>query len=425
MKEKLKARLEAALPSAAALGRWLALAGVTGLTCGLAGSAFTWSVARVTALRGAHPWLLFCMPLAGLLIVWSYRVCGMAHDGGTDQIIASVRGGERPPLRLAPLIFLGSVLTHLTGGSAGREGAALQIGGSLSAGLGKLFRLGEHNTNTIIQCGMAGLFSALFGAPVAAVVFSMEVINVGRFQYAALFPCLLSALIASGIPPIMGLPGEHYVLLGAPEAGPLALTQTGALAILTALLSIVFCVLMHGAGRLYKKYIPNQYLRVLAGAGLVIVLTLVEGSGDYNGAGSGILELALEGRVHVPWAFALKMVFTALTLGAGFKGGEIVPTLFIGATFGCAAGPLLGLDPAFSAGMAMIAMFCGVTNCPLASMFLSIELFGSESLPFFATACALSYLLSGQFSLYDSQHIIYSKLEPKKLERRDTPCSDH
>lgn len=422
MREKFKTRLDAVLPSAVTLGRWLALAGAAGLVCGLAGAAFTWSVAQATALRGQCPWLLFCMPVAGLMIVWTYRVCGMANDGGTDRIIASVRGGERPPLRLAPLIFLGSVLTHLTGGSAGREGAALQIGGSLSAGLGKLFRLGEHSTNTIIQCGMAGLFSALFGTPLAAVVFSMEVINVGRFQYAALFPCLLSALIAGAIPQALGLPGEHYTLLNVPGAGPLALTQCGALAILTALLSIVFCVLMHSAGRLYKKYIPNQYLRVLAGAALVIVLTLAEGSGDYNGAGGGVIELALEGHIRVPWAFALKMLFTALTLGAGYRGGEIVPTLFIGATFGCTVGPLLGLDPAFSAGIAMTAMFCGVTNCPLASMFLSIELFGSESLPFFALACALSYLLSGQFSLYDSQHIIYSKLEPKKLERKDAVC---
>ena len=138
MREKFKTRLDAVLPSAVTLGRWLALAGAAGLVCGLAGAAFTWSVAQATALRGQCPWLLFCMPVAGLMIVWTYRVCGMANDGGTDRIIASVRGGERPPLRLAPLIFLGSVLTHLTGGSAGREGAALQIGGSLSAGLGKL-----------------------------------------------------------------------------------------------------------------------------------------------------------------------------------------------------------------------------------------------------------------------------------------------
>ena len=413
MLETIKRRLSAVLPSVRALGQWLGLAGLAGLACGGAGAAFTWCVAQATALRSAHPWLLFCMPIAGLVILFSYRRSGMENDSGTNQIIASVRGGERPPVRLAPLIFLGSVLTHLTGGSAGREGAALQIGGSISEGIGRLLRLGERSVNTIIQCGMAGLFSALFGTPLTATVFSLEVVNVGQFRYSALFPCLLSALIADTIPRRLGLPAEAYRLLGMPEPGPVSLLQCGVLAILAALVSIAFCVLMHQTGHLYKKYLPNQYLRVLAGAALVIALTLVEGSGDYNGAGGHIIELALEGEVHVPWAFLLKMVFTALTLGAGFRGGEIVPTLFIGSTFGCAIAPLLGLDPAFGAAVSMIALFCGVVNCPLASIFLAIELFGGEGLTFFALACALSFLLSGRYSLYSSQNIVYSKLEAR------------
>ena len=383
MTEQIKARILAILPSVRALAQWLVLAGLTGIACGLAGAAFTWCVAQATALRSAHPWLLFCMPVAGLIIVFSYRTAGMANDSGTNQIIASVRGRERPPLRLAPLIFLGSVLTHLTGGSAGREGAAMQIGVSISSGLGRLLRMGDLNTNTIIQCGMAGLFSALFGTPLTATVFSLEVVNVGQLRYAALFPCLLSALAANAIPRALGLPGEAYHLSGVPELGPGSLLQCGALAVLAA---------------------------------LVIALTLLEGSGDYNGAGGGVIELALEGEVRVPWAFLLKMLFTALTLGAGFRGGEIVPTLFIGSTFGCAVGPLLGLDPAFSAAIAMIALFCGVVNCPLASIFLAIELFGGGGLLFFALACSLSFLLSGRYSLYSSQNIVYSKLEARLNE---------
>ena len=425
--EKLRSCIRGALPSARALGEWLLLAALTGAACGFAGAAFAWCVAEAGALRTAHPWLLFCMPIAGLIIVWSYRVCGMANDSGTNQIIASVRGGARPPLRLALLIFAGSVLTHLTGGSAGREGAALQIGGSISAGLGRLLRLHERSTNTIIQCGMAALFSALFGTPLTATVFALEVVNVGQLRYAALFPCLLASLIADAIPKALGLPVEGYHLRGVPELGPVSLLQCGGLAILAALVSIAFCVLMHEAGRLYKKYIPNQYLRALAGAAFVIVLTLLEGSGDYNGAGGHIIELAVEGEVHVPWAFALKMLFTALTLGAGFRGGEIVPTLFIGSTFGCAVGPLLGLDPAFGAAVSMIALFCGVVNCPLASIFLAIELFGGGGLLFFALACSLSFLLSGRYSLYSSQNIVYSKLEARlddqyrQNQREDKP----
>ena len=416
MLSKLKQYLRAALPSVRALFQWLGLAALTGLACGLAGAAFAWCVIQATALRAAHSWLLFCMPLAGALIVWSYRAWGMENDSGTNQIIASVRGQDRPPLRLSALIFLGSVLTHLTGGSAGREGAALQIGGSISAGFGRLLRLKEENINTIIQCGMAGLFSALFGTPLTATVFALEVVDVGHLQYAALFPSLLTALIANAIPRRLGLPGESYHLSGLPELGPIPMLQCGALAILAALVSIVFCLLMHETGRLYKKYIPNQYLRALAGAAFVIVLTLIEGSGDYNGAGGSLIELAVEGEVRVPWAFLLKMVFTALTLGAGFRGGEIVPSLAIGATFGCVAGPLLGMNPAFGAAVAMIAMFCGVVNCPVSSIFLAIELFGGGGLLFFALACALSYLLSGNHSLYSSQNIIFSKLEARLNE---------
>lgn len=416
MLEKLRQKLLHALPTLRALGRWLGLAGLAGAACGLAGAAFTWCVAQAAALRAAHPWLLFAMPLAGLAIVWSYRAAGMENDSGTNQIIASVRGGERPPVRLAPLIFLGSVLTHLTGGSAGREGAALQIGGSISAGIGRLLRLGDRNVNTIIQCGMAGLFSALFGTPLTATVFALEVVNVGHFRYAALFPCLLSALTANAIPRLLGLPGETYRLSGLPDLGFVPMLRCGALAILAALVSIAFCALMHEAGRLYQKYIPNQYLRALAGAAFVILLTVIEGSGDYNGAGGHIIELAVEGQIHVPWAFLWKMLFTALTLGAGFRGGEIVPTLFIGSTFGCAAGPLLGLDPAFGAAVSMIALFCGVVNCPMASIFLAIELFGGEGVLFFALSCALSFLVSGQYSLYSSQNIVYSKLEARLNE---------
>lgn len=396
--------------------RWLLVSGLTGVVCGLVGAAFYYVISFVTAARQAHGWFLFLMPLAGLLIVWSYRTLGLENDSGTNQIIASVRSGEKPPLRLMLLIFVSTALTHLTGGSAGREGAALQIGGSLAASLGRLLRLSERNMNLIVMCGMSAVFTALFGTPLSATVFSLEVVSVGIVHYSALFPCLLSSLTATGITRLLGIHPEGYTLMGGPVMDWASLLRTGILAAACALLSMAFCVLMHKSAHLYKKHIPNQYLRVLVGAAAVILLTLLEGSGDYNGAGGHIIESALVGNVNVPWAFLLKMLFTALTLGAGFRGGEIVPTFFVGATFGCAAAPLLGLDPAFGAAISMIALFCGVTNCPLASIFLSIELFGSSHLLFFALACALSYLLSGKFSLYSAQKIVYSKLEPRFID---------
>ena len=395
--------------------RWLLVSGLTGVACGLVGAAFYYVVSFVTAARQAHGWLLFCLPLAGLFIVWSYRVLGMENDSGTNQIIASVRSGEKPPLRLALLIFVSTALTHLTGGSAGREGAALQIGGSVAASIGRLLRLGERNMNLIVMCGMSAVFTALFGTPLSATVFSLEVVSVGIVHYSALFPCLLASLVTTGVTRLLGVHPEGYVLMGGPALDWQFMLRTGLLAVACALLSMAFCVLMHKTNHFYKKYLPNQYLRVLAGAAILIVLTLLVGSRDYNGAGGDIIEAALAGHA-VPYAFLLKMLFTAVTLGAGFRGGEIVPTFFVGATFGCAAAPLLGLDPAFGGAIGMIALFCGVTNCPLASIFLSIELFGSSHVLFFALACALSYLLSGKFSLYSAQKIVYSKLEPRFID---------
>lgn len=398
-----------------ALGLWLVMAGIVGAVCGAVGGLFHMAIDAATELREALPWLLYLMPVAGLVIVWLYQIGGMKNDSGTNQIIASVRSGTRPPLKLAVLIFVSSALTHLTGGSAGREGAALQIGGSLASAVGRVFRLSERSMNVMVICGMSGLFSALFGTPLTAAVFSMEVVSVGILHYSALFPGLLSACVAGGITRIMGIEPECYTLLGAPDLDWLPMLQVGGLAIVCALLSIVFCVVMHQSARLYQRLFSNRYVRAVAGGVLVILLTLLVGSRDYNGAGGRIIAAAMAGQA-VPWAFALKMIFTALTLGAGYRGGEIVPTFFVGATFGCVAAPLLGLEPAFGAAIGMISMFCGVVNCPLASVLLSVELFGSDAILFFAMSCALSYLLSGKFSLYSSQKIVYSKLEPRFID---------
>ena len=373
------------------------------------------AIENATSLRERLPWLLYVLPVAGIMIVWSYRVSGLENDSGTNQIIASVRSGTRPPVKLAVLIFIGSALTHLTGGSAGREGAALQIGGSLASGVGRLFKMSERSMNIMVLCGMSGLFSALFGTPLTAAVFSMEVVSVGIFHYSALFPGLFSAYVATWITRLMGIAPEGYLLLGLPELGVGSMARVGVLAVACAVLSIAFCVIMHSSGTIYRKWFPNQYVRVVVGGVLVVLLTLLVGSRDYNGAGGHIIEAAIGGHA-VPWAFALKILFTALTLGAGYRGGEIVPTFFVGATFGCVAAPLLGLDPAFGAAIGMIALFCGVVNCPLASILLSVELFGSDALLFFSMSCALSYLLSGKFSLYSSQKIVYSKLEPKFID---------
>lgn len=396
--------------------KWLLFSGITGGICGLVGVAFHTLVELATETRTEHGWLIWLLPFAGLVIIFLYHKAGMAHDRGTNLVIDSVRAGDKAPIVMAPLIFIATVLTHLFGGSSGREGAALQIGGSIGAGLGKLIPLDEKDRQIIIQSGMSAVFATIFGTPLTASVFAMEVITVGKLHYAAFVPCLLSAVIGYSIACLFGIEPVSFKVPFIPELSPASILQTILLAALFALVSILFCIAMHTAGKLYKKYLPNQYIRVFVGGCLVILLTLIVGCRDYNGAGMDIVAAAIGGEAK-PEAFLLKILFTAVTLGAGFKGGEIVPSFFIGSTFGCAIAPLIGMDPAFGAALGLISVFCGVVNCPIASLILSIELFGSEGMLFYGVACSISYMLSGYYSLYSSQKFVYSKLNTHRKKR--------
>ncbi|NCB62409.1 MAG: chloride channel protein [Clostridia bacterium] len=393
--------------------KWVLGACGIGLLLGAVGAAFYYGINLVTDLRAEYPWLLYLLPAAGVVIVLLYRWSGM-QDKGTNFVLIAVKENEPMRLRTAPLIFLSTILTHLGGGSSGREGAALQIGASISSRIGYALKLEESDTKILVVCGMAAAFSALFGTPITAAVFAMEVVHVGVMHYSAIVPCVLSSLVASGLAGRLGVVPESFRLGVTPPLAamsPLVLAQVAVLAIACAFLAILFCKLMHAAPGVYQRLLPNPILRVIAGGALVILLTLLVGSRDYNGAGSHLIHAAINGEAR-PEAFLLKMLFTTVTLGAGFKGGEIVPVFFTGATFGCVAAPLLGLDPSLGAAVGMVAVFCGVTNCPLSSILLSVELFGGQGLPLFALACAVSYMLSGYIGLYTEQEIVYSKLKP-------------
>ncbi len=393
-------------------GKWFLLSGITGLVCGLAGSAFSYGIRYVTGLRSERPWILFLLPIAGLLIVFLYRLLGVKQDRGTNLVLSSVlEPQEKVPLKISFLMFVSTLLTHLCGGSAGREGAALQIGAGLSTAVGRLFPIDEEDRSLIVMCGMAGLFSALFGTPITAAIFSIEVVTVGVIQCSALFPCLVSALVAAGIAQLLKLAPESYTILSAPDFSFLAMGQVLVLGILCAAISVLFCVTMHKAKHLFEKFIKNPYLIVLVGSALIIGLTLLIGNQEFNGAGGAVIEEAMEGSA-LPYAFLLKIIFTAITLGCGFKGGEIVPCFFIGSTFGCVIGPLLGLPASFGAGLGMIGVFCGCVNCPLASILLGVELFGGDHLLSYAIVCVVSFLLSGRYSLYSTQKLAFSKCKP-------------
>ena len=341
----------------------------------------------------------------------------MERDRGTNFVLAAVRENEPMRLRTAPLIIAATVITHLVGGSAGREGAALQMGGAISGRLGRWMRLDEKDERIITMCGMSAGFAALFGTPLAAAVFSMEMVSVGVMYYAAMVPCLLSALIARLTAGLLGAVPAAFDLAALPELSAPNMARLAVLGVLCALLSILFCTAMHQAARFYGRVTDKPVVRAVLGGALVLALTLLLGTEDYCGAGMEVIGRAVAGTAR-PEAFLLKIGLTALTLGAGFKGGEIVPSFFAGATFGCVAGPLLGLPASFGAAAGLTAVFCGVTNCPMTSILLAYELFGGAGLPQFALVCAVSFMLSGYSGLYSEQKIIYSKLRPEYINKK-------
>ena len=408
--------LSAIKNNAAAFVKWLLFACLIGGIMGVVGSGFHYAIDWGTELRQAHRWLVCLLPVAGLVIVASYHVTRMEDDRGTEFVLASVREGKALRFRTAPLIFLGTVLTHLTGGSAGREGAALQLGGCISGSLGRVLRLDDKDERVITMCGMAAGFSALFGTPLSAAVFAMEVESIGVMYYAALVPCVLSALIADLISSLLGVASTADTLETVPGFSPVVFLQVIGLGVLCGALASLFCRAMRLGGRLYGK-LSNPYLRIALGGVLVAGLSLLEGSGDYNGAGMQVITAALAGSA-VPWAFVLKILFTVLTLGAGFKGGEIVPCFFVGATFGCVVAPLMGMDAGFGAALGLVAVFCGVTNSPMTSILLGYELFGGQGVALMALCASVSYLLSGYSGLYKEQKIMYSKTSPVFIDRK-------
>lgn len=408
MNTAFKRQLHVAGTYLLAFAKWLAIASVLGAFCGLVGAAFHTAIGWATTFRGTHPWVLWLLPVGGAAIVALYSLTRQ-HGKGTTTIIDAVLHDRKVPPLLAPAIFLATAVTHLLGGSAGREGAALQIGGSLGSLCGTTLRLKPSDRRIAILCGMAAVFTALFGTPVGAALFVLEVSNVGALCYSALFPCVIASGFAYTVTQLLHIEPTRFAVT-MPELSLALMGRVAVLAIVCGLLSIVVCVIFHRTERLLEEWMKNRYLRVAVGGAAIIVLTLLLGT-DYNGAGEPVFRRALELGECVPAAFALKILFTAVTLGSGFKGGEVVPMFFIGATFGCTVGPLLGLPAGFAAAIGLAATFCGATNCPLATLLLAVELFGGGRMETFAVACAVSYLFSGYAGLYPNQEFLYSKVD--------------
>ena len=364
------------------LGKWLILAVVTGCIVGAASSLFSYVLKTVTNVREEHLWIFYLLPVSGLIIVFLYQKFGK-DDGGPNQVFMTIRSKDDVPLKSAPLIFISTALTHLTGGSAGREGAVIQLGGSIGNQLGRMLPLDEEDR------------------------------HVGVMYYTALVPCIIASLIASGFAASMGINPEAFHVTSIPALTIESGIKMGIVALCCAGLSILFCMALNGISAFYAKYLKNVYVRVVVASVAIIVITKLLGTTDYMGAGTGLIAQAIEhGNVRT-LDFFWKLVLTVLTMRAGFRGGEIVPSFCIGATFGCVLGHILGLSPSICAASGMVALFCGVTNCPLTSILIAFELFGFEGVSYYLIAVSISYAASGYYGLYKDQTIVYSKYKAK------------
>lgn len=400
--------------------KWMFFGALSGIIVGTVSAYFAKGISFATGFRHDHPFIIFLLPLAGVFIVFFYHMLGSRSPKGTNLVLDAIHNGQRVPFRMAPLIIVSTVVTHLFGGSAGREGAALQVGGSLGNSLGRLLRFSEKDRRRTIMCGMSASFSALFGTPLAATIMPIEMSTIGIMYYSALAPCAIAALTAHFVAEYIN-PGAESVMT---IDEVIAFTETtGAFtlvfAVLCALVAILFCSLLHITKKIAKAYIPNPYLRAIISGTLIIIMTLLVGSQTYNGAGSDIIAACTKDAAFtiVPYAFLIKMLFTAVTLSGGFQGGEIVPTLFVGATFGHTIAGFFGISPMMGAALGAVLVFCGVTNCPVASILIGFELFGFKMSPFLLMGVAVTYLFSGNYSLYSSQKIKFNKYDPEEINR--------
>ena len=389
--------------------KWGFLGLLMGALGGLLGAGFHHALHFVTHLRAEHTWLIFLLPVGGLISVGIYTLFRQRSNRGTNQIIDAVLDGEAVSPLVAPTIFLATATTHLFGGSAGREGAALQLGGATASLLSKLFKLNGDDRKILIMSGMSAVFAGLFGTPLTAALFCMEFESVGTIFSPALLPCYIAAFTAAKISGLLGVHAEGLLLETTAAITLGSVWKFLLLAVLVSLAGILMCWVFHKAEHLAARRVKNPWIRIVIGGVLVMGLTLLVGDHRYNGAGMDMALGAVAGDAN--WFdFLLKMLFTAITLAAGFKGGEIVPTFCIGATFGCVVGGLLGLDAGLCGALGLIGLFCCATNSPFASIVLSIEMFGGANLHLFALTCVICFVLSGHSGLYSSQIIQFAKV---------------
>ena len=402
---------------------WLVLGAVVGVVCGAASAVFLLALARVTQFRDGHEVIVYGLPIAGVLVGFAYERFGRSIAGGNNLIIDTIHDdGPRLPLRMAPMVLVGTVLTHLFGGSAGREGTAVQMGASLADAVLQRLKQSGSLRRQVLAAGVAGGFGSVFGTPIAGALFGLEFVVLGRIEYDALLPALIASLLGDMTTRALGVTHSHYPTPEALALSPLLLLKWVLFAAALSLATRAFIGLTHFLKKHGERRIPRLPLRMFAGGVAVVVLWRLVGTSNYLGLGVPTIMRSFTDPQLPHAAFALKIVFTALTLGAGFLGGEVTPLFFVGATLGNALAQGLGLPLAMSAGVGLAAVFAAAANAPLALSVMAVELLGGNLFPHAAIVCVLCYWMTGQRSIYMAQRLLRGK-DGRKLTR-PTPLRD-
>jgi H+/Cl- antiporter ClcA len=392
------------------VGQWLVCGGAVGVAAGSASALFLWLLDCATAYRTANEVIVYALPLAGLAVGLVYERFGHAIKAGNNLVIDTIHdGGPEIPLRMTPLVLVGTVLTHLFGGSAGREGTAVQMGASMTDWLSHRLRLGAVMRRQLLAAGVAAGFGSVFGTPVAGVVFGLEFVVLGHIEYTAIVPALVASVVGDMTTRAFGIVHTPYPAASmVPLTAPLFLKWV-VFAAAVAATSIAFMELTHFLKRWGERRFSRLPVRLFVGGVAVIVLWKVVGTSDYLGLGVPMIVRAFEDPNFPTYAFALKLLFTAVTLGAGFLGGEVTPLFFIGAALGAVVGRLLGIPVELAAGVGLAAVFAACSNTPIALSIMAVELLGAPMFPHVMIVCVIAYLLAGRRSIYPAQRRLHAK----------------
>ncbi|MFC7319764.1 voltage-gated chloride channel family protein [Halobacillus campisalis] len=411
------------------LSRWVFFGSLIGIVVGSFTAFLLETNDFLGEIREESGWLIFFLPLAGVVVGYIYMKFGKVflnntlHDAAelNNLVIEGVHGKKKVLLRMGPIVYLGTFITILFGGSTGREGAAIQMGGSVAQAVNMFFRKNKEDTKILVMSGISAGFGAAFGAPITGAVFGMEMAALGKMKFEALVPCLAASFTGHYITTsALGVEHVEFIIQTLPEASLVTFTKVILAAVIFSILSISYCQLRHGIQNLSEKIFKKNHIkRAFIGGVIIVVLTLIVGSQDYNGRGLEMLEQSFKEDVP-PFAFLAKLVFTAITLGTGFVGGEAIPLFFMGATLGNTLHDFMNLPISFLAALGMIAAFSAGTNTPIAAFLLAIEMFDGKGAEYFFVACLVSYIFSGHHGLWPSQKIYQPKSSLYKIPNGDT-----